>query len=1027
MRQVVLQLAVGGVVLFLLGCAPEGASPPPVQTDSSTVSSQPASPSTGDVASMPSAAGTPSTPDAGLEAPAVPETQASVEEGSPGEVQAEPSTAAQSDTDLAQLIEQYDDAVVYITVQDSLGEEVALGSGFVIDGKGLVVTNYHVVAEGSKAYAQLRTGDKFEVAGYCAVDPRRDLVILQLQSPGRELEVFELKDPAELKMGELLVAIGHPEGFRFTATTGIVSAVRHTEELPEAYQQALSAPKDSLWIQTNAAISHGSSGGPLLNRAGQLVGINTWIAAGQNIGFATHVSHLLDLSQKVQDVQSLPIRGSAGARSLSDREVIWMAQQFQTELQAYASKVENSPQTFLSGLFGPKNPTAAFTRKLLELAETHRGERSAFDALVCICRVARYDLEGTKESVHTALDRLRADHSQDPHLGNAALALMTVPTDEALQFQRDVIRNSQHEDVRAYATLALALTLLRVPDLTPSQRAELIGTLEQTADQYGDALLDTSTFREMSENILLQVKHLSLGGIPLPVEGADADGTPLSLAALRGQVVLLDFWVDWCPYCREMYPVERNLLEKYAGRPFTILGVNGDQPERYRQVLEGKTVTWRSIADGPGGPNLTRWQIESFPTVYLIGRRGDIRAFNQREEKILEVMIDVLLDQPCYPLVPDLVSFGSAWRYWDDPLAPPSDWMSPALDDAMWNEGQAPVGYGLFDEATVLKGRAVGEASHRAVYFRRRFSVGEITGIQDLVLALRCDDGAAVFLNGQEIARVNLSAAAAADSWAAAESTYDEGREELLFVVDPQLLKQGDNVLAVALHQAKEGNFDARFDLALGTNVVAHLTQIAAQEGSVERADAVVAVGRLGAVAASARPTLEKLLEGDDLVMRARALEALALIAPETFHEDTLPPVRNDDEAELRKRYAVQLNQHAWSAALPAGLAPTQYEQAQRFLQVACRLAPTEASLINSLGLAELRCGRLDEAIERFTQSQTTKGENAFDTLLLALTYQEKGEVEQSQQLLAKARQLSAKLVGDRQKADFNELLSQVK
>ena len=80
-----------------------------------------------------------------------------------------PST--QADTDISKLIERYDDAVVYITVQNAVGEEVGLGSGFVIDGKGLVATNYHVVASGSQAFAQLRSGEKFEVAGYARLIP----------------------------------------------------------------------------------------------------------------------------------------------------------------------------------------------------------------------------------------------------------------------------------------------------------------------------------------------------------------------------------------------------------------------------------------------------------------------------------------------------------------------------------------------------------------------------------------------------------------------------------------------------------------------------------------------------------------------------------------------------------------------------------------------------------------------------------------------------------------------------------------
>lgn len=934
---------------------------------------------------------------------------------------------AASNADVSNLIQRYDDAVVYLTVQNAMGEDVGLGSGFVIDPKGLVATNYHVVADGSRAFAQLRNGDKFEVEGYCAVDPRRDLVILQLRDPQRALEVFDLQSPGELQMGQLLVAMGHPEGFQFTATTGIVSAVRRTDELPVEYRQALSAPDDNLWIQTNAAISHGSSGGPLLNAKGELVGINTWIAAGQNIGFATHVTHLLELATKVAASQPLPIRGSAGSRSYADREIVWLVQQYQGEMQAFAAKSGQQSGGLLGSFFKPKNPTGDFMKKLMDLADKRRGERSAFEALSCICQIARYDAEGTGDMVRQALERLRAEHFADPNLGNAALNLVGVDSEDARQFLRDVMQKSEHEDVRAYAALALGMNLVRVPDPTARQRGEMLSTLERASNRYGDVLLGRATLREVSEDMLLSVKHFSYGSVPLPLEGKDHDGTPLSLAALKGKVVLVDFWADWCPYCREMYAVERQLLEKYAGRPFTILGVNADPPERYASLVQAKTVTWPSIADGPNGPNNEKWRVDSFPTVYVIDRHGMIRGLQLREEKVLVGMIDFLLDEPLYPITPDLVAFGAEWRYWNDAAAPPAEWLASGFDDAAWKAGPAPLGFGQFNEATALPMEQSDTDAPHALYFRHRFSVADLAKVQDVVLALRCDDGGVVYLNGQEIARMNLATPAAHDTLASAVSSYDDGQEEILFAVDPKLLQAGENILAVEVHQAKQGSFDARFDLALGTNVIASFTQIAGQKDAPGRIDALIALGRLGAAAATTVGTIEPLLNDDNPLVRVRAAEALALIAPERLAEHPLPEPRDEVESKMRERFAQQLNEHAWEACVPLGQPAAQYEQAARFLTIACLLAPKEASLINSRGLAELRTGKLDAALESFTQSQSMVGENAFDTLLLALTHQQKGETEKFQQMLAKARELGAKVTNQEQKDCFDELLSQVK
>jgi thiol-disulfide isomerase/thioredoxin/tetratricopeptide (TPR) repeat protein len=549
--------------------------------------------------------------------------------------------------------------------------------------------------------------------------------------------------------------------------------------------------------------------------------------------------------------------------------------------------------------------------------------------------------------------------------------------------------------------------------------------LERASNRYGDALLGRATLREVSENMLLSVKHFSHGSVPLPLAGKDHDGTPLSLAALRGQVVLVDFWADWCPYCRDMYAVERRLLEKYSGRPFAILGVNADPPERYARLAQDKTVTWPSIADGPNGPNNEKWRVDSFPTVYVIDRHGIMRGIQQREEEALVAMIDYLLDDPIYPITPDLVAFGAEWRYWNDVAAPPADWSASGFDDAAWKAGLAPLGFGQFNEATVLEADSADSDVHHAVYFRHRFSVTDLAAAQDVVLALRCDDGGAVYLNGQEVARTNLVSPAAHDTPATAVSSYDDGQEEILFALDPKLLQVGENVLAVEVHQAKQGGFDARFDLALGTNVIASFAQIAGQKDAPGRTDALVALGRLGAAAAATIGNVEPLLTDDNPVVRVRAAETLALIAPERLAEHPLPEPRDEQESHLRNRFAQQLNAHAWVACVPLGQPVAQYEQAARFLTIACLLAPKEANYINSRGLAELRTGKLDAALESFSQSQNLVGENAFDTLLLALTHQQKGEAEKAQQLLAKARELGAKVTGQEQKDCFAELMSQ--
>lgn len=163
-------------------------------------------------------------------------------------------------------------------------EERNIGSGFIIAEDGLIITNRHVVSDTQATYVVLTNdGKKYNVEKIYR-DPVNDISIIKINAKG--LKPLKLGDSSGLKLGQLAIAIGTPLGeFTNTVTTGIISGLGRgiTAGSPfEGYVEKL----DNV-IQTDAAISPGNSGGPLLNSRGEVVGINTAIASeGQNIGFA---------------------------------------------------------------------------------------------------------------------------------------------------------------------------------------------------------------------------------------------------------------------------------------------------------------------------------------------------------------------------------------------------------------------------------------------------------------------------------------------------------------------------------------------------------------------------------------------------------------------------------------------------------------------------------------------------------------------------------------------------------------------
>lgn len=162
------------------------------------------------------------------------------------------------------------------------------GSGFMIDTKGHIVTNYHVIENFKKLEVTLYDKSKLD-AKVVGVDPVNDIAVLKIDCPREKCRPLKLGTSKGLKVGQKVLAIGNPFGLERTLTTGIISSLGRALQTREGHIM------DDL-IQTDAAINPGNSGGPLLNSSGEVIGVNTAIfsSSGENvgIGFAVPVATL---------------------------------------------------------------------------------------------------------------------------------------------------------------------------------------------------------------------------------------------------------------------------------------------------------------------------------------------------------------------------------------------------------------------------------------------------------------------------------------------------------------------------------------------------------------------------------------------------------------------------------------------------------------------------------------------------------------------------------------------------------------
>lgn len=220
--------------------------------------------------------------------------------------------------DLKELAEAGRQAVVMLEIVGSSGREIGQGTGFFI-ADGVIATNHHVIARAAQSRAVLEDGRSFPVEGVLAWDEDHDLALVSVAASPAEggYVSLPLADVAA-DLGDEIVVVGNPMGLSHTLSTGVVAAVREAEERSLFVGEV---------IQITAAISSGSSGSPVMNHAGEVVGVvSSQFVVGQNLNFAVPVAHLRRLLQVAE-------RSGGLQRTFDDSDSGDDARQFEKRFQ----------------------------------------------------------------------------------------------------------------------------------------------------------------------------------------------------------------------------------------------------------------------------------------------------------------------------------------------------------------------------------------------------------------------------------------------------------------------------------------------------------------------------------------------------------------------------------------------------------------------------------------------------------------------------------------------------------------------
>lgn len=297
-----------------------------------------------------------------------------------------------------------------------------------------------------------------------------------------------------------------------------------------------------------------------------------------------------------------------------------------------------------------KNPGPRFSARFLAFAEKDPSKPEAFDALLLALGVSGgpQHKAGQWGKVVQAIER---DHFKNDKLGRLARDLAGNGDEDSVRLLRALIEKNPNKKIQGRAVQSLIET--RKQAVAAAERIQRDEKLRANVEKVRGkefvkkVLEDVEANRKEKDELtkLLDDKYaeyvinLSVGKPAPEVVLEDLKGKKVKLSELRGKVVVLDVWATWCGPCRAMIPHTRKLVERMKGKPFVFVSISADRDRKtVEDFLEKTPMPWTHWFNGAEGGLIEDWEIESFPSIFVLDTRGVIRFKDVRELELDEAV-----------------------------------------------------------------------------------------------------------------------------------------------------------------------------------------------------------------------------------------------------------------------------------------------------------------------------------------------------------------------------------------------------
>lgn len=326
------------------------------------------------------------------------------------------------------------------------------------------------------------------------------------------------------------------------------------------------------------------------------------------------------------------------------------------EIAAAKKKLDDVRSAPMKAMNFANNAKAAFAPRFLALAEKLPNDPAALDCLQYALGAA----SGSKDRAQVlgqVVKNLRTSFMSNGDVARLFPSLANSMNDDALAYLREVgskhtVRKTQ---AKAYKQLAGGLQRLaqqaefisKNPGVRPQAEAalgkEAVENMLAKADTYKKEAADLAKL--VADKYSDVFPDLSIGKIAPEVINKGLDDKTVKLSDLKGRVVVLDIWATWCGPCRAMIPHEREMVERLKDKPFTLVSISADAEKKtLTDFIQKEPMPWTHWWNGQSGGILEDWDVQYFPTIYVIDAKGVIRFKDVRGKKLEEAVEKLLAE-----------------------------------------------------------------------------------------------------------------------------------------------------------------------------------------------------------------------------------------------------------------------------------------------------------------------------------------------------------------------------------------------